>query len=259
VSSDWYDRILLEADQRELLDLMIQADNAIAKEKRTPFILVPTDSDDLLLREGFPRTPVVAADLAVLVDRRLLRAHREAGSRQQYDVTPEGRQYWAEMKRRIGSEVKVVEAEIRTFLDSPAFSEGFPQAHDRWTEAANELWGADSAKRFTDIGHRCREAMQFFAAALMQRAGISDEEVLCSDAAKTVDRLRAVIARKGDLSERHRAFLDALVHYWRTVSDLVQRQEHGAQKAGDELTWEDARRVVFQTAIVMYEVSRALG
>jgi hypothetical protein len=49
------------------------------------------------------------------------------------------------------------------------------------------------------------------------------------------------------------------VDYWGTVSDLVQRQEHGAQKQGAELTWEDARRVVFQTAIVMYEVSRALG
>jgi hypothetical protein len=39
---------------------------------------------------------------------------------------------------------------------------------------------------------------------------------------------------------------------------LVQRQEHGAQKEVTPLTWEDARRVVFQTCVVMYEINRAL-
>ena len=52
------------------------------------------------------------------------------------------------------------------------------------------------------------------------------------------------------VGERDRAFLDALLTYWGTVSDLVQRQEHGAKKEGEPLMWEDARRVVFQTAIV---------
>jgi hypothetical protein len=54
-------------------------------------------------------------------------------------------------------------------------------------------------------------------------------------------------------------FLVALLAYWGTVSDLVQRQEHGAQKEGGPLVWEDGRRVVFQTAIVMFEVDRALS
>jgi hypothetical protein len=39
----------------------------------------------------------------------------------------------------------------------------------------------------------------------------------------------------------------------------VQRQEHGAQKEGRPLVWEDGRRVVFQTAIVMFELDRALS
>ena len=46
--------------------------------------------------------------------------------------------------------------------------------------------------------------------------------------------------------------------YWGTVSDLVQRQEHGAQREGKQLVWEDARRVVFQTANVMFEIDRSL-
>ena len=53
--------------------------------------------------------------------------------------------------------------------------------------------------------------------------------------------------------------LKALVMYWGTVMDITQRQEHGSQREGGELTWEDARRVVFQTAVVMFEVDHALS
>lgn len=131
VTAAWYDSILLEEDQRRLLDLMVQADNTVAKHQRTSFVLVQTDSDAFLLREGFPRDPVAVADLSTLVDRRLVRAHREGGSNPLYDVAPEGRHYWTEMKRRIASEMEGVEAETRTFIDSAAFIAGFPEAHDR--------------------------------------------------------------------------------------------------------------------------------
>jgi hypothetical protein len=43
-----------------------------------------------------------------------------------------------------------------------------------------------------------------------------------------------------------------------TVSDLVQRQEHAGQREGEPLVWEDGRRIVFQTAIVMFEIDRSL-
>lgn len=77
------------------------------------------------------------------------------------------------------------------------------------------------------------------------------------DKAKTVSRLRTVLGER-KLSEKLRAFLDALITYWGTVSDLVQRQEHGALREGEPLKWIDARRVVFQTAIVMLEIDAAL-
>ena len=53
-------------------------------------------------------------------------------------------------------------------------------------------------------------------------------------------------------------FIDALIVYWGTLDDLVQRQEHGAQKEGEALSWEDARRLVFQTINVMVELRRTL-
>ena len=43
------------------------------------------------------------------------------------------------------------------------------------------------------------------------------------------------------------------------MSDLVQRQEHGAQKEGEDLTYEDARRVLLHTAMVMDECDRILS
>lgn len=61
------------------------------------------------------------------------------------------------------------------------------------------------------------------------------------------------------MSDTVRAFLDSLLVQWGCVSDLVQRQEHGALREGGDLVWEDARRVVFQTLIVMYEIDRAVS
>jgi hypothetical protein len=69
----------------------------------------------------------------------------------------------------------------------------------------------------------------------------------------------AVIARHGgQLGEARSHLLDALLAYWGEVNDLLQRQEHGGQKEGEPLTWEDGRRAVFHTAIVMYEIDRTL-
>jgi hypothetical protein len=42
------------------------------------------------------------------------------------------------------------------------------------------------------------------------------------------------------------------------MNEIVQRQEHGDQKPGEPLTWEDARAAVFHTAILLHEYDRVL-
>ena len=81
-----------------------------------------------------------------------------------------------------------------------------------------------------------------------------------TDPAKTRDRFSDVVdARRGDLGDRKSDLLDALFDYWKAACDLIQRQEHGGQRQdGEPLTWEDGRRVVFQTAVVMFEIDRTL-
>jgi hypothetical protein len=73
-------------------------------------------------------------------------------------------------------------------------------------------------------------------------------EAVDPDPQHTVARLRVVAARV-DPPEAVEQFLEALLAYFGTVSDLIQRQEHGAQKEGEMLSGEDARRVAFQTLI----------
>jgi hypothetical protein len=81
-----------------------------------------------------------------------------------------------------------------------------------------------------------------------------------ADKNKDINRMRAVIeCNRARLGERKSELLDAIVLYWKAVSGIVQRQEHGGQRLDDALHWEDARRVVFQTAVLFFEVDRALA
>jgi hypothetical protein len=109
--------------------------------------------------------------------------------------------------------------------------------------------------QFTDIGHACREAIQRFISDLVTKHEPQDVE---SDPQTTIPRLKGVL-RRADVSSTVAVLAEALLSYFGAVSDLVQRQEHGGQREGQALKWEDARRVVFQTLLVMYELDRELG
>ena len=136
-------------------------------------------------------------------------------------------------------------------MDSDAFMALFPDAYSRWLKAEQNLWSAEDEPALTEIGHVCREAMQSFSLRLAEGAGTTG---VSTDPAKTVERVRAVLS-EANLGSSHRAMLDALLVYWGTVSDIVQRQEHGSGKEGDPLTWEDARRVVSVIVISSHVVT----
>jgi hypothetical protein len=141
-------------------------------------------------------------------------------------------------------------------LDADALQRSYPEAHRKWADAAERLSRSDSQQQLTTIGHLCREAIQEFATALVEQhrpPGVDQ------DKAHDINRIQAVLDQHRSALGTTAALLDAFVSYWRAVSGLVQRQEHGAQKEGRPLVWEDGRRVVFQTAVVMFEIDRALS
>src|SRR5205823_1327188 len=142
--------------------------------------------------------------------------------------------------------------EIRRHIDSHEMSRNHGMSVEKWRQAEALLWGAESTAQLTTIGHLCREAIQEFALELAHKSGVGVDQK-----AKTVANIRAVLdARRQFISKSHSAFLDALLAYWGTVSDLIQRQEHGSDNKESPINWEDARRVVFQTLVLMYELSR---
>jgi hypothetical protein len=96
--------------------------------------------------------------------------------------------------------------------------------------------------------------MQAFAESACHVAGLPPQP---NDPAKTVARIRAVLDQLAGDAKKN--FLKALLAYWGTASDLMQRQEHGAGKEREKLSWEDARIVVFQTMLVMYEIARFIS
>jgi hypothetical protein len=250
-----FEEVPLEKEQKDLLADMVEAERAVAPHERRAFLLIGSHGGDSLNHPGLRREAVYPGDLRELAHWGLLRINYTSQGNEQFDVTGNGRQYYAWMKQQEGEPVEQVEAEVRRFLQAENFRHLHGRAYERWAEAEAALWEAETTPQFTDLGHACREAIQLFVTDLVEQHQPPDVN---PDLQKTVDRLRAVMGTV-DLSDAVDEFAAALLAYFGTVSDLVQRQEHGALKEGEALKWEDARRVVFQTAMVMFELDRVLG
>lgn len=252
--------ILLEKEQQELLAVLVEAARNVPQEHREKFIAMQIFGQSLawVIHPGLPRDfeGAYMGDLEILAQERLINLSYGQGGRASFDVTPLGFRYYKWLKQRAGETIQQVEQEIIGYLDSESFRKRYPNAFAKWREAASLLWEADTEQKLTVIGHLCREALQEFTTHLVGEFQPPDVD---SEKSHTIARLKAVLERLIHLGSTEKPFLDALISYWRTVNDLAQRQEHGAQREKEGLGWEDARRVVFHTALVMYEVARAVA
>lgn len=251
---------LLDEGQRLLLTMLVEAVRKVPRDQRHPFYVTrPMAQTEVRLHH--PGLTGTGADVYVGDLDALRRAGFTASSstlRQldAFDVTGSGFAYADHIATASGAAVARVEDAIRRYLMTPDdFHRRYPTAYAKWADAESKLWPARSESDFTTIGHLCREAMWEFASVLVDQ---NDPPSVSPDKAKTVARLKSVISGLSG-GGAVRAHLDALIVCWGTASDLVQRQEHGAIKEGEALTWEDGRRVVFQTCNIFYELDRSLG
>jgi hypothetical protein len=251
--------MMLEEEQEELLGRFVESHRSAPREARSYFIasesMGSTQATFIHGRVHGLNFQGSRADAEVLADAGFLRLTFGSRGDPLFYVTPEGiTRYEARMTS--SPSVAAVESRVREYLSQSDLKKAHSAALTKWEQAERLLWAADSAPQHTTIGHLCREALQEFAGSIAAQHKV---DVSSIDPAKTVSRLREVVAaRAARLGSTEKPFLDALIAYWGTLSDLVQRQEHGALREGDDLVWEDGRRVVFQTCIVMYETSRAL-
>ena len=252
-----FGHVTLEPEQEELLCKFVEAERRVPKEQRGTFIMVK-----LAHRGHFIYSPSGIRfvgnpkDADILAKRGLIElSHYGGKGSPNYYVTPEGHQYYKEMKQSVRP-TEAVEKEIRGYLSSDDFKGAYSTAFQKWSDAEARLWEEESSKQFTTIGLLCREALQEFVDALVRKYKPPDVD---SNRKHTVNRLCTVLEiHSSTLGSKEKQFLKKLLEYWKSVSELVQRQVHGAEKEGEPLTLEDARRVVFQTCIVMYEVDRSL-
>lgn len=252
-------RLLLEPEQEQLLlDLVMQSRSVPRDEDGGFYFSHALDPDPRAYVEHVgksglgPTFRVHLSDLESLAKENLLHIRFEDGHRTgSFYVTPRGVEYYGILRRLQGEPIQRVQGMTIELLRSGSFREDFRNAYATWARAEALVGGELSDQDLTTIGHHCREAMMYFAGELLARLNVA-----CTlEPQKTLERIRLALGTIP--SEQIRAFIDALVVYWGTVSDLAQRQEHGAAKEGQKLSGEDARRLVFHTAIIMVELDRA--
>jgi hypothetical protein len=251
------DGVLLRPEQEDLLVTLVEAERNLPRGEREQFMYFPTLVEPSLAHPGLPgrEIRVYVGDLDTLTNAGFLYETWNRSSARMFDITPTGFAVYEAIKQRSGAPVQQVEDELRHYLDADVFQKRYPRAYRKWLEATDKLWSSDSEEQLHTVGHLCREAIQEFATALVERHKPTE---VSSDKARDINRIQAVLDQNAArLGTRVSDFLEALLAYWRAVSRLVQRQVHGSQE-DRPLVLEDGRRIVFHTAVVMYEVDRAL-
>lgn len=255
-------QVLLDPEQERTLCFLVEASRAVGPDNRRPFYgLKVIGSANLMVQHpGIPKghPGLYPGDVEQLAEEGLLRLNIRGSNTWVIDVTPLGYRHYEQIRQEQSSAAAAVTGAVQEYLDFAGFANRHPQASEKWRAAADLLWSTQSerADQQTTVGHLCREAQQAFISSLMVLCPTPDAP---SDPAKTVSRLQAILRAHAPKSTAVAQLGEAMAGYWGAVSDIVQRQEHGAQKEGEPLTWEDSRRAVFQTMFLMSELDRLLA
>jgi hypothetical protein len=254
---------LLEA-QADLLTALVEAARTVPREEQQfEMITMPGGFGTSLASPssirgcGMASRRVLAADVHELESYGLLRTDWISNAIQLVVVTGQGFSAYEQLRERPSNPVEAVEEDVRRYLESDAFGVAHPNSSAKLRDAATLLWQSEPGRDLTAVGHKLREAVQQFATEMVVLYKPPDAE---SDPAKTKARLRAVIqARRSDLGSAKAELLDGLAAYLDGVNAVLQRLEHGDQKPGDSVTWDDARSALFQTGNLLCEYARVLG
>lgn len=250
----------LEPAQRDLLLKLVEAARNVPNERRQEFYMDSIVGQGCVVSHPGLREHKVTTslgDLEILSKTGLLIKLGDTPGGYRFELTTSGYSLYSRIKRRLGQPVDRVVEMVKSYLDADQFRQNHPKAYSKWADAESRLWSTDAGTQLTTIGHLCREAMQEFATELVEKYQPPN---VSADIAHTKNRVGEVIKLKGShLGDTEKPFLDALFGYWDQLIALIQRQEHGGQREKGPLVWEDARRAVFQTAVVMFEIDRALS
>lgn len=147
-------------------------------------------------------------------------------------------------------------SDVRRLLGSERFAKTYPGAYAPWADAADRLLSDRPESQLAQIGFNCRDAVQAFADELQAHYPPTEPD---PQATHTKQRLRGIIETyKTRIGKRRTAVLDAMLRLWDADVDLIQRQTHANERAGNPLTVSDGRRVVSLTMFLMIEFAAIL-
>lgn len=247
----------LKPQQEKLLLELIHAERNAGESDRSPFYASQTFDGADVMHPGFPgrNHRIYWGDVQGLLQFGLIMPTKIDTNLVVFELAPAAYEY-AKHVVGVSSDEDPAEAMALAYIDASQFANRHPTAFEAWRKARDAVAVGGSDTQLTEVGHWCREAMQAFMSDLVGSQGVRDAD---PDPAHTIARLRGVVSqRTSETGETVAAFLTALVAYWGTLSDLVQRQEHGAQRDAEALGWHDARRIVFHTLAVMHELDASL-
>lgn len=251
--------VLLQQVQKDLLVLLVETVLNTPVNDRQKFMVIQLYDGDILKHKYLldEETKVYAGDIEILANCGLILASSPSKGMITFDVSPSGLEYYYSLKSEISETTQRVQESLDNYLNAESFQRKYPLSFAKWAHAEELLRDTDSHKQVSLIGHACRESVQEFAEDLIKNLKL-DASTAPKD--KTVKRLILVLeSQDNKTGSSEKSFLEALVTYWGTVIDLIQRQEHGAAREGEQLMWEDARRVVFHTGIVMFEIDKVVS
>jgi hypothetical protein len=165
------EEVRLESHQKELLAVLVEADWSQPRDQRPEFFYrIGFMHDAELVHPGLPdgKRRASPADIDDLAAEGLVRMTRP---RLSFVITPKGFDFFRRWRSRTGDPVERVEAPVRSYVTSGEFRRRHGAAYDAWTAAEGRLGGAPTVHDLTTIGHLCREALQAFAASLVEQRG----------------------------------------------------------------------------------------
>ena len=248
----------LEAEHEALLRDIVEARRNVKGGERKHFewLQFPEEyrGKGQLMHDGLPGRKVVvnSAMMDVLLNGPLTRRYGTSGALIYFDVSPEGLRYYETLMEAQGAPVAKVEERMREALLRPEFQKAHRKPYAKWVEAEALLWKADAKDDESKIGLLCVEAATLFVDELVE---IHAPPGVPTDRKKSKDRLSAVVKHvRPNLGKAEAEWVDALFAYWSKVVALAQRVKHAADKEGEEIVWDHARRAVYQTLSLMYEM-----
>ena len=253
-----FENVILESEQEELFIKLTETVKMISnREDRLIIYQITTTGGFICLYSKeigrIEIEDIPDGDIYELEKYELLNRTYDKKNVKNFFVSAKGFQYYDWLMKQQGKPVERTEKQTFGYLEFEDFRKQYPDAYRKIKQAEEMLWSADKEEQFTTIGHLCREAVQDFADGLYNNVMGT---IYDGPKTQTNNRIETVISEHCD-SKKARKYLRSLFDYWKAVGGLIQKQEHRAEKEKEQLTWEDSRRVVFQTVNLMVEINRA--